>query len=98
MVLCIIKWVDIYSFFSTLVKDKPKKGGGVTYPTIDNIYKGTSTSIKFEILESICKELSCSLDEILVFDGADLKEQQAKRLLIYSSEINKMQNKGDTSK
>lgn len=71
---------------------------GVTYPTIDNIYKGTSTSIKFEILESICKELNCSLDEILIFDDADLKEQQTKRLLIYSSEINKIQNKGDTSK
>ena len=30
---------------------------GVTYPTIDKIYKGESTSIKFDILESICKEL-----------------------------------------
>lgn len=41
---------------------------GVTYPTIDNIYKGTSTSIKFEILEAICKELSCTPNDILIFN------------------------------
>lgn len=56
---------------------------GVTYPTIDNIYKGTSTSIKFEILESICKELDCSLDEILIFDDTNMREQQQKRILAY---------------
>ena len=32
----------------------------VTYPTIDKIYKGKSTSVKFENLEAICKELDCS--------------------------------------
>lgn len=47
---------------------------GVTYPTIDNIYKGTSTSIKFEILEAICKELDCSPNDILESD--DPKMQQ----------------------
>ena len=56
---------------------------GVTYPTIDNIYKGTSTSIKFDILEAICKELNCSLDEILSFDDANMKDQQQKRILMY---------------
>ena len=30
----------------------------VSYPTIENIYKGTSTSIKLSILESLCKELN----------------------------------------
>lgn len=39
---------------------------GVTYPTIDNIYKGTSTSIKFDILENICKELNCTPNDILI--------------------------------
>lgn len=71
---------------------------GVTYPTIDNIYKGTSTSIKFEILESICKELNCSLDEILVFDDIYLKKRQAERLLLCALKINELQkNEGDTS-
>lgn len=46
---------------------------GVTYPTINNIYKGTSTSIKFEILESICKELECSPIDILVSDDPQMK-------------------------
>lgn len=41
---------------------------GVTYPTIDNIYKGTSTSIKFDILEAICNELHCTPNDILIFE------------------------------
>ena len=61
---------------------------GVTYPTIDNIYKGTSTSIKFEILEAICKELNCSPIDILVSD-----DPQMQRLLIYTSKINELNNK-----
>ena len=63
---------------------------GVTYPTIDNIYKGISTSIKFEILESICKELNCSPIDILVSD-----DPQMQRLLTYSSKMNNIR-KSDT--
>ena len=61
---------------------------GVTYPTIDNIYKGTSTSIKFEILEAICKELNCSPIDILVSD-----DPQMQRLLAYASKINELNSK-----
>ena len=65
---------------------------GVTYPTIDYIYKGTSTSIRFEILEAICKELHCSPVEILTSD-----DPQMQRLLAYSLELNKTgNNKSDT--
>lgn len=64
---------------------------GVTYPTIDKIYKGDSTSIKFDILESICKELDCSPIEILDSDDA-----QMKRLLAYANEFYKLNNKDDT--
>lgn len=46
---------------------------GVTYPTIDNIYKGKSTSIKLEILESICKELNCSPIDILESDDPQME-------------------------
>lgn len=60
---------------------------GVTYPTIDNIYKGNSTSIKLDILESICRELDCSPSEILIFDDPDMKERQAARLLAYYKAI-----------
>ena len=70
------------------------KNIGITYPTIDSIYKGNSSSIKLDILESICKELDCTLDEILIFDDSNMKEQQVKRLLAYSTMFNK--NKSDT--
>ena len=65
------------------------KNIGITYPTIDIIYKGNSSSIKLDILESICKELDCTLDEILIFDDSNMKEQQVKRLLAYSTMLNK---------
>ena len=68
----------------------------VTYPTIDKIYKGKSTSIKFENLESICKELNCSLDDILIFEDNDMREQQQRRLVAYHNAFQKMLNKGDT--
>ena len=70
---------------------------GVTYPTISSIYNGESTSIKFEILESICKELDCSLDDILVFDDTLLRDQQTKRLLAYQDILSQsIKDKGDT--
>lgn len=67
---------------------------GVTYPTITSIYNEESTSIKFEILESICKELDCSLDDILVFDDPDLRKQQLSRINTYIAKLN--YNKSDT--
>lgn len=66
---------------------------GVTYPTIDKIYKGESTSIKFDILEAICKELNCSPIEIL-----DTDDYEMKRLLTYAIKVNKArQNKDDAN-
>lgn len=88
------------------IKDKLKEKGisryelanriDVTYPTIDKIYKGKSTSVKFENLEAICKELDCSLDEILIFDDDDMRKQQAQRLFAYYNAIKNVLNKGDT--
>ena len=87
------------------IKDKLQEKGitryelakriGVTYPTITSIYNGESTSIKFDILEAICKELDCSLDEILIFDDTNMKEQQQKRILMYYNLLCK-HNKSDT--
>ena len=87
------------------IKDKLQEQGitryelakriGVTYPTITSIYNGESTSIKFDILEAICKELDCSLDEILIFDDTNMKEQQQKRILMYYNFLYK-HNKSDT--
>lgn len=69
---------------------------GVTYPTITSIYNGGSTSIKFDILEAICKELDCSLDEILVFDDDELRDQQKERLSAYYTKLYEPTQKGDT--
>nr|DAQ68982.1 MAG TPA: Cro/C1-type HTH DNA-binding domain protein [Caudoviricetes sp.] len=60
----------------------------VTYPTIDKIYKGESTSIKLEILEAICKELNCTPSEILASD-----DPQMIRLLSYANKLKEL--KGD---
>ena len=54
---------------------------GVTYPTITSIYNGNSTSIKLEILESICRELDCTPNEIIVSDDKNIR---------YSLEIEKL--------
>ena len=61
---------------------------GVTYPTIDNIYKGTSTSIKFEILEEICKVLECTPNDIIVSDDTQLQQLMAacsKKIINYAN-------------
>lgn len=56
---------------------------GVTYPTIDKIYKQKSESIKFEILESICRELNCSPNDIIISD-----DDQVQRLINKSTATN----------
>nr|DAQ82949.1 MAG TPA: Cro/C1-type HTH DNA-binding domain protein [Caudoviricetes sp.] len=60
---------------------------GVTYPTIDKIYKGESTSIKLDILEALCKELNCNPSEILVSD-----DPQVNRLLTYTNLVKKLKD------
>ena len=86
-----------------IIKDQLDKKGitryelakriGVTYPTIDNIYKGNSTSIKLEILESICKELDCTPNDIIVSD-----DPKIQKLLVYRGKLNQYnsKNKSDT--
>ncbi len=64
---------------------------GVTYPTIDNIYKGYSTSIKFDILESICRELNCTPNDILISE-----DPTVQRLLMYATKLISLNEKGDT--
>ena len=89
------------------IKDKLKEKGmtryelanriDVTYPTIDKIYKGVSTSIKFENLEAICKELDCSPIEILIFDDKDFQERQLQRLVSYANNLSQLIDSKDKS-
>lgn len=41
----------------------------VTYPTVDNMYKGKTSSIKLEILEKLCNSLDCTPNDILILDN-----------------------------
>ena len=47
----------------------------ITYPTINNIYFGESTSIKLEILEKLCEVLHCTPNDILVSEIPELNNQ-----------------------
>lgn len=40
----------------------------MTYPTVDNLYKGKTTSIKLDTLEKLCDTLECNPQDILVRD------------------------------
>lgn len=40
---------------------------GISYPTLHKISKNETDSIKFIILESICKTLDCKIEELLEF-------------------------------
>jgi len=51
---------------------KLAKNIGVTYPTMLRIYRGETESIKFDILEALCLELSCTPNDILVFECKDV--------------------------
>lgn len=53
----------------------------ITYPTIDKIYKGTSTSIKLEILENICIILNCTPNDILVMNESKYTNELVKKIL-----------------
>jgi len=52
---------------------KLAKNIGVTYPTMLRIYRGETESIKFDILEALCLELSCTPNDILVFECKDVE-------------------------
>ena len=45
----------------------------ITYPSIDNIYKERSTSITFNVLESLCRELKCTPNDIPLFEDKEPK-------------------------
>mgnify|MGYP001251160041 CR=1 FL=1 len=47
----------------------------ITYPTMNNIYFGESTSIKLEILEKLCEALHCTPNDILTSDITELNNQ-----------------------
>lgn len=45
------------------------KRTNLTFQTIDNIYKGRTTRIDLNTLESICIVLDCTPNDILIFEN-----------------------------
>lgn len=41
------------------------KSTNIAYPTLDNLSKNKTTSIKFDTIEKICKALNCDVNELL---------------------------------
>lgn len=48
---------------------------GMTYPSVDKMYKSQTTSIRFSTLEVLCKVLSCTPNDILIFDDESKKRK-----------------------
>lgn len=63
----------------------------IGYPAVCKIYNGETTKISFDTLESICRVLECTPNEILIAE-----DQTINRLMAYSISINKKLNKDDS--
>ena len=44
------------------------KEAGYSYPNLMKLCNGETESVKFEVLEGICKALDCSLNDILIIE------------------------------
>ena len=71
-----------------LNKNQFAKECKIGYPAACALYDGTTTRISFDTLESICKVLDCSPNEILESD-----DPQIQHILCYASKINETNNK-----
>ena len=71
-----------------LNKNQFAKECKIGYPAACALYDGTTTRISFDTLESICKVLDCSPNEILESD-----DPQIQHILCYTSKINETNNK-----
>lgn len=69
------------------------KQTGISQNNIGKICNGETSTIRFDTIAKICKTLDCSINDLFETD-----DPQLKRLLSYSWELNKGQDKGDTSK
>lgn len=63
----------------------------IGYPAACALYDGTTTRISFDVLESMCKVLECTPNDIVISD-----DPQVNRLLSYHQKLNNLKNKSDT--
>lgn len=51
------------------------KKANITYVTMGKIYDGNTSRISFDVLESLCKALHCTPNDIFESDDPELKQR-----------------------
>lgn len=75
---------------SNLTQTKIAELTGLSFPTINSLYKGSSKSIYFDTLEKLCDILQCTPNDLLEIDSNihDNKRESNARLLQYKNMLN----------
>lgn len=75
---------------SNLTQTKIAELTGLSFPTINSLYKGSSKSIYFDTLEKLCDILQCTPNDLLEIDSNihDNKRESKARLLQYKNMLN----------
>lgn len=55
-------------------KNQFAKAIGIGFPSACKIYEGETSSIKFDTLEALCRELHCSPNDLFVSDIPEVNE------------------------
>lgn len=58
-----------------ITKYRLSKKTGISHPAISKIYNGEPTRMSIETLESLCKALYCTPNDLLVSDDPEVKER-----------------------
>ena len=64
------------------------KQTGISEGALGRICRNETSSIEFSTIEKICKALSCTPNDIIIFD-----DPQLQRLLAYQSKLSELYNK-----
>lgn len=75
---------------SSLTQTKIAELTGLSFPTINSLYKGSSKSIYFDTLEKLCNILQCTPNDLLEIDSNihDNNRKLNARLLQYEDMFN----------
>ncbi len=80
------KYIDKSNFTQTKIAELT----GLSFPTINSLYKGNSKSIYFDTLEKLCDILQCTPNDLLEIDCNihDNNRESNARLLQYKNMLN----------
>lgn len=63
---------------------------GITAAAISNLCNNKTTRIDFSVIDKICEALDCDITDIIIPDT-----QFNKRMLLYGSKLNQLNNKAN---